>query len=137
MPGIMALSLGAHYRKYSPHQGAQESAGVKAHMPGSCKCESLPGGSNRTPVPQHCDVKVEPLNTAASLTRVAPALRHLQAREQPGGDKFSGQEGRASLLRGLAWHPGQSHCGWLARPLEGKILGGMCEQDWSPGRGRS
>lgn len=105
MPGIMELSLGAHYRKYSPHQGAQQSAGVKAHMPGSCKRESLPGGSNHTPVPQHCDVKVEPLNTAASLTGVAPALHHLQAREQPGGDKFSGQEGRAYPSAGAGLAP--------------------------------
>ena len=133
----MELSLGAHYRKYSPHQGAQESAGVKAHMPGSCKRESLPGGSNRTPVPQHCDVKVEPLTTAASLTRVALLCAICRLENSLVGTNLVGRRVGLTLLRGLAWHPGQSHCGWLARPLEGKILGGMCEQDWSPGRGRS
>lgn len=52
-----------------------------------------------------------------------------------GLNRVSGRAG-LSLLLGLAWHSDQPYCGWLARALEGKVLGGKCEQDWGPGRGK-
>lgn len=40
------------------------------------------------------------------------------------GPDIVGRRVGLSLLLGLAWHPGQPYCGRLARPLEGKVLGG-------------
>lgn len=133
-------ALGAHYRKYRPHQVAQLSTTVKAHMLGSGRCKSI-WRLNPTPV-LWCENGA--IKHGFISNQGAPYSEPSADWRITWWESNSGREGK-NLASCWGW-PGnlstvpvnqpvnQPYCGWLARPLEGKVLGGICEQDWGPGR---